>query len=335
MHGGIKDENTIDFSISVNTLVPDFIKIAFEDVLRYETRYTYVEWIEEDFKKLFGEDCTIVAGATEALQIIGWTIMKDACVLIPLPNYTEYAKIARFSSSQVKTVWILENGRLNLDRLTKHVKDELEKHKKIAVILGNPNNPTGIYEDLNGFLKDLQDYSEKITVIVDEAFVDFVPDNFLRHVDLDKFENVIILRTFTKILGIPGVRIGYVKTKKYNHLFKKYRMLWAIGGSGYMVLEKIVENYHNYKKFIDKTKKYYEDERQKFSHLMAFPSKTNYLTCKIQNENIFRKLIKQENIHVRFMKDFNMSGYIRLGLKSQKDNQLILHLLTNYLGKER
>ncbi|MEN3043220.1 MAG: aminotransferase class I/II-fold pyridoxal phosphate-dependent enzyme, partial [Fervidobacterium sp.] len=218
MHGGVKDENTIDFSISVNTFVPDFIKAGFGNVLKYETRYTYVEWIEKDFKNLFGEDCTIVAGATEALQIIGWTIMKDACVLIPLPNYTEYEKIAKFSSSYVKTVRILEDGRLNMDCLLQSVEKELKKPEKIVIVLGNPNNPTGIYQDLNGFLKDLQYYSEKITVIVDEAFVDFVPNEFLRHIDLDIFENVIILRTFTKILGIPGVRIGYVKTRKYKNL---------------------------------------------------------------------------------------------------------------------
>lgn len=52
MHGGVKDENVIDFSISVNAFVPDFI--ILEDNFKYEKKYTYVEWIEEDFRKIFG-----------------------------------------------------------------------------------------------------------------------------------------------------------------------------------------------------------------------------------------------------------------------------------------
>ncbi|MEN3041970.1 MAG: aminotransferase, partial [Fervidobacterium sp.] len=122
--------------------------------------------------------------------------------------------------------------------------------------------------------------------------------------------------------------------RKYKNLFEKYRMPWSTGGSGYMVLEKIIENYEEYKKFVEKTKKYYESEREKFSHFMAFPSKTNYLTCKIQNEKSFKNLIKDQNIHVRFMEDFGMSGYIRIGLKSIKDNQLILNLLRKNAKKE-
>ena len=84
MHGGVKEENVVDFSISVNTFIPDFI--ILEDNLKYEKKYTYVEWIEEDFRKIFGEESIIIAGATEAFHIIGWTIMRDASVIIPQPN---------------------------------------------------------------------------------------------------------------------------------------------------------------------------------------------------------------------------------------------------------
>jgi len=147
MHGGVKDENIIDFSISINAYIPDFI--VLEDNLRYERKYTYVEWIEEDFRKIFGEECIIVAGATEAFHIIGWTLMRNASVIIPQPNYTEYERVAKFSSTNIRKVWILENKGLRVERLLPIIDEEVKKYGKVVLITGNPNNPTGIYSDLS------------------------------------------------------------------------------------------------------------------------------------------------------------------------------------------
>lgn len=329
MHGGVKEENIIDFSISINAFTPDFI--VLEDNLKYEKKYTYVEWIEEDFRKVFGHDSVIVAGATEAFNIIGWTIMRDASVVIPQPNYTEYERMATFSSANVRKVWMLEEKTLKFERLLSVIDEEVRKYGKVVLITGNPNNPTGIYEDISKFIKTIYNlYSDRVIVVLDEAFIDFVTKENITPIDLDKFENVILVRTFTKILGIPGVRIGYVKTKKYQHIFENYRSPWAIGGMGYGVIEQIIKNYREYERFIEDTATYYDKERQKFNEFIQFPSSTNYFVCHVRDEEKWFEFAKKNNVHTRKMDDFGMEGYIRIGLKSRKENEFLYELLKSY-----
>ncbi len=330
MHGGVKDENIIDFSISVNTFVPDFI--VLEDNLRYERKYTYVEWIEEDFRKIFGHDSVIVAGATEAFHIIGWAIMRDASVIIPQPNYTEYERVATFSSANVRKVWILEEKTLKFEKLLPVIDEEIRKYGKVVLITGNPNNPTGIYEDISKFIETIYDlYDDKVIFVLDEAFIDFVSKDKIVPIDTDKFENVLLVRTFTKILGIPGVRTGYVRTKKYKSIFERYRAPWAIGGMGYGVIEQIIKNYQEYERFTQDTATYYDDERQKFAEFIELPSSTNYFVCHVGHEEWF-ELEKQKKIHTRKMHDFGLEGYVRVGLKSQKENELLYELLKSYMS---
>jgi len=329
VHGGVKEENVVDFSISVNTFIPDFI--ILEDNLKYEKKYTYVEWIEEDFRKIFGEESIIIAGATEAFHIIGWTIMRDASVIIPQPNYTEYERVATFSSANVRKEWILEEKTLKFEKLLSIIDEEVRKYGKVVLITGNPNNPTGIYEDISKFIETIDYlYDDKVTFVLDEAFIDFVSKEKIVPIDIDKFENVILVRTFTKILGIPGVRIGYVKTKKYKKVFEHYRSPWAIGGMGYGVIDQIIKNYQEYTRFIQDTANYYDEEKVKFSEFIEYPSSTNYFVCHIGDEDKWFELARQNKIHTRKMHDFGMEGYTRIGLKSQQENAILYELLKQH-----
>lgn len=328
MHGGIKDENIIDFSISINASVPDFINL--QDNLKYEKKYTYVEWIEEDFRKIFGEESVIVAGATEAFHIIGWTIMKDSSVIIPQPNYTEYERVAQFSAKNIRKVWILNEKGFKFEKLLPVIEEEIKKHGKVIFITGNPNNPTGIYDDFSKFIETVYYlHSDSVIFVIDEAFIDFVSKKKIVPIDVNK--NVILVRTFTKILGIPGVRIGYVKTKKYQSIFENYRSPWAIGGIGYGVIKQIIENYREYEKFIQDTVTYYDKERQRFDEFIQFPSSTNYFVCHVGDEEKWFEFAKKNNVHTRKMNDFGMEGYIRIGLKSQKENEFLYELLKSYI----
>lgn len=134
MHGGIRDETLVDFSISVNPMVPDFFNELDKKVRRYVRRYNYAEWLEKDFRKFFGDDAVIVAGATEALHIFGWSAFKNATTIIPQPAYSEYERVAKFSSSRVLTPWIVENGRINLDILRNVIYKEALQGEKIFCI---------------------------------------------------------------------------------------------------------------------------------------------------------------------------------------------------------
>ncbi|WP_126993311.1 aminotransferase class I/II-fold pyridoxal phosphate-dependent enzyme [Thermosipho globiformans] len=320
VHGGIKDETFLDFSISVNPIKIDW----FDDVIRKEDifRYTYVDWIEDKFQKIFGKS-VIVAGATEAFHIIGYHILNDACVIIPRPNYSEYFKVAQFSAKEIKTPWYFVSKDLDLNVIEREIKLASKKFKKIVLILGNPNNPTGIYKDLEEFFK----LNQNIDIVLDEAFIDFVENPK----DYEKFDNVLLNRTFTKFFGIPGIRVGYVKTKKYQEIFKKYRMSWAIGGMGYTFLNTLLKNIDTVNIFKNRTISFIKEQKEKFKDFIYTKSDTNYFLVDVSDIDNFLNFCHSRKIHVRDARNFGLN-LVRIGLKDKKSNEKLLNTLRKWRG---
>ncbi len=332
MHGGIRDETLIDFSISVNPMVPDFLKELDKKVRRYVRRYNYAEWLEQDFRKFFGDDAVIVAGATEALHILGWSVFKNATTIIPQPAYSEYERVAKFASSRVLTPWIIENGWINLDTLRATIYKEALHGEKIFVLLGNPNNPTGLYNPISRFVQHIsEEFDNQVEFIIDEAFIDFVPQ--AEREELSKFDipNLTLIRTFTKILGLPGIRVGYV-TGKFSQLVERYRMPWAIGADGFALVEQIMENYEQFKTFLEESALFFEMQRKLFSGFARFNSKTNYFLLFVGDVCKFLTLAQTKGMYFRRTDDFGFPGCVRVGLKDEATNLKLKEFLEWYFS---
>lgn len=104
-----------------------------------------------------------------------------------------------------------------------------------GVIFPNPNAPTGIYEGLE-FVEDIIAHNQDVIVIVDEAYIDFAGKSALELID--KYENLIVVQTFSKSRSMAGMRIGYAISNptadKYlndaKYSFNSYTM--NAGGAG-------------------------------------------------------------------------------------------------------
>ncbi|GAB4317659.1 MULTISPECIES: aminotransferase class I/II-fold pyridoxal phosphate-dependent enzyme [Pseudothermotoga] len=333
-HGGINREEFTDFSISVNPIKPPFFEKLFSNKLvEYCGKYTYIEQLEEKFAKRYGENTVILAGATEALQIIGFTLMEDSEVIIPIPSYGEYARIASFKAHRIHFVDILDykNRKLDYSILENYIKDLKRKNrsgKNTVIILGNPNNPTGYYEKNIASFVD-RNIDERTTLVIDEAFVDFIPEK--DRVDLSDFENTILIRTFTKFYSIPGIRAGYVKSKNFKSLFESYRSPWAVGAMGYLFLETLLrEDIYALNRFEKNTVEYTERERKKFEDFTYFISNTNYFVAEIGDVEKFLQILHHNKMHVRTMYDFKMPKFVRIGLKDEQSNEKLLNLLRDW-----
>ena len=92
-----------------------------------------------------------------------------------------------------------------LDENFKIIKEDYYKENG-GVIFPNPNAPTGLYEDLVG-VEDIIAHNQDVIVIVDEAYVDFAGSSAMELID--KYENLIIVQTFSKARSMAGMRIGY------------------------------------------------------------------------------------------------------------------------------
>ena len=92
-----------------------------------------------------------------------------------------------------------------LDENFKIIKEDYYKENG-GVIFPNPNAPTGLYEDLVG-VEDIIAHNQDVIVIVDEAYVDFAGSSAMELID--KYENLIIVQTFSKARSMAGMRIGH------------------------------------------------------------------------------------------------------------------------------
>ncbi|NOZ83663.1 MAG: aminotransferase class I/II-fold pyridoxal phosphate-dependent enzyme, partial [Epsilonproteobacteria bacterium] len=227
IHGGTQN-SLLDFSISVNPYRPVWSKNIFLRFPEMSLKYSYIEWIEEEFCKIYGEDSVILAGATEALQILSFTLMDNAAVVIAEPCYGEYERVGSFKAKKIIKI-TPKSDELNLSSAFNAAKNLRKNGDKTVLIFANPNNPTGRY--FRGIAEDIKELTDiGVIVIIDEAFIDFVENP-------DEFSNAVRIRSFTKSYGMPGIRVGYAKTDRFGKLFKAHRMPWASGASGFLFLE--------------------------------------------------------------------------------------------------
>ncbi len=205
-----------------------------------------------------------------------------------------------------------------------------------GVIFPNPNAPTGICENLE-FIEDILQHNTDVVVIVDEAYIDFGGTSALALID--SYENLLVVRTFSKSRSMAGLRIGYaignpeliqaLNNVKYS--FNSYTMnrpaielgVESLKDEAYF--QKIVGK-------IVKTRAWFEEEMRNLG--FEFPdSKANFIFATHKNaaaEDIF-KAAKEKNIYVRYFKQPRIDNYLRITIGTDEEMQQLLQFLKEYL----
>mgnify|MGYP000789263731 FL=1 len=207
-----------------------------------------------------------------------------------------------------------------------------------GVIFPNPNAPTGIYENLT-FVEDILKHNQDVVVIVDEAYIDFGGATALPL--LEKYENLLVVRTFSKSRSMAGLRIGYaignqelikaLNDVKYS--FNSYTMnlpsillgTASLKDESYFreMTEKIME-----------TRSWFESEMRKLG--FSFPdSKANFIFAshkEVPAKEIF-EAAKEHKIYVRYFAKPRIDNYLRISIGTREEMQKLLDFLTDYLNR--
>jgi threonine-phosphate decarboxylase len=150
-------------------------------------------------------DPAALAVGNGSAALIGAAVraLAPRCCILPVPSFSEYRKALRDAHVPTRTFALAPPAfTLDLERLAARV---LRTHADL-VILGNPNNPTGVVLPRAALRRYLARTPQTIT-IVDEAFIDYVPDASL--IPGVRPRNLIVVRSLTKFYALPGVRAGY------------------------------------------------------------------------------------------------------------------------------
>jgi histidinol-phosphate aminotransferase len=170
----------------------------------------YAESLRDDLAALHGvERSQVIAGcgATEILRLCALAFADpDGNVVCPYPSYGQFAGDCAFLGTTVRLSGLDESYRIDLDDMASMVDSETT-----AVCITNPNNPTGPVVPATDIAAFVDSLPEHVAVIIDEAYHEYIHDPAYESAMelVRQKKNVIVIRTFSKIFGLAGIRIGY------------------------------------------------------------------------------------------------------------------------------
>lgn len=217
-----------------------------------------------------------------------------------------------------------------------------------ALILVNPNNPTGFFLGRGDMLKLAGWARERgVRLIVDESFVDFAdaPDQSLLSEEiLQEYENLAVIRSISKSFGVPGLRLGLAASwdKDLIRYLKDDAAIWNINSFAEFYLQ-ICEKYKNdYAAALEKfrfIRREFLDRLRRVPNLRVLPTQANFVLCEILGDfsaaRLAETLLNEHNILIKDVSGKKgMDGqYVRIAVRTREENGLLLSALRRVLGR--
>lgn len=149
----------------------------------------------------------MVAGSTEGLKITGITFGQGGEIISCAPTFLSMMDYAELWGTDINWVPLTKDHDFDLDEIEKRV-----SYNTRLVFLCNPNNPTGKLLPADRVRDFCETVSKKAIVFSDEAYYDYITEpNYPSMVEFVKQgKDVIVSKTFSKVYGLAGIRLGYL-----------------------------------------------------------------------------------------------------------------------------
>ena len=331
MHGGnvYQYQNCVDFSANCNPLgTPKGVKEAVIQSLDHINDYPQVGCapLREAIAAYEGvkpEEVICGNGAAELIFSL-CRAKKPAKALIPAPTFAEYEQALASVGCTCRHEFLKEEalflpGEEFLDALTKDLD---------MVFFCNPNNPTGILTSRSFLLRILQKCKELgIFLVVDECFLDFVkePEAFTLRGFLEEYDNLFILKAFTKRYAMAGIRLGYGLTSKKELLEEMACVTqpWnvsSIAQTAGLAALKETEYVQKGRELVFAQAEYLKREMAALG-FKVYPSCANYIFFR-GREDLFEQCVSR-GILIRDCSNYPglSKGYYRVAVKRPEENE--------------
>ena len=224
-----------------------------------------------------------------------------------------------------------------LDENFKIIKEDYYKENG-GVIFPNPNAPTGLYEDLVD-VEDIIAHNQDVIVIVDEAYVDFAGRSVMELID--KYENLIIVQTFSKARSMAGMRIGYAISNptliKYLNDAKYSFNSYTMNQTSLVCGVEAVKDKAYFEECVNKIIETREWAKEELKNLgfHCLDSKSNFIFAMHPDydaKELFEAL-KENDIYVRFWGSERIEQYMRITVGTREEMEAMFAFLKKYMNK--
>ena len=343
-HGGEIYERTydLDYSVNVNCMgTPASVVEAAAKGAALSAQYPDVN-CRELRKNLAAflqvKENQIVFG-NGAADVIFSAILarKPKKVLVPAPTFAEYEQAARAMDAQMVYYYLKEEMEFRLDETFL----EMLTNDVDMVFLCNPNNPTGHLIEKELLLSILKRCVEQdIFLVVDECFNDFLnqPQAYSLLNELEHYENLLILKAFTKTYAMAGLRLGYGLCSNQAFLQKMAdcSQPWAVSipaqFAGVAALKETA--YVQESMELLKTERAFLKAELKQLGFQVFDSQANYIFFKAMPG--LKQACAERGILIRDCSNYVglVPGYFRIGVKRHEENQKLVSVLKEIVNRK-
>ncbi len=273
--------------------------------------------------------CEILLAAAEALNELGTELVYA------WPSFSMYPQMAALTDNVPTTVPLTDEYKHDLDAMA----DAINERTRLLVVC-NPNNPTGTYIRSDEISKLVEKVPDNVCIILDEAYIDFQtvedPDTSLDL--LKRHPNLVLLRTFSKIHGLAGLRSGYALcSAEFRDAVDAVRQPFSVNRLSQAAAVEALKHQDDVTRRVEQNateRLWMEEELQKLE-LESPPSQANFSWVSLgsNDEGQVVEGLAKNGVIVRPGKALGAEGYIRVTYGTRTENERFISVLEELLNK--
>lgn len=274
-------------------------------------------------------------GATELISVLG-KLYSGKKIATPVPIFNEYLRCFK-NNPKIGIRSIKDDYSLELSQLVQATSDA------DIIIVVSPDNPSGymlMYDEMICFIEAC--HEKNVICVIDESFIDFADEEvrytLLTQDILERYPNLIVVRSISKTYGVPGIRIGVLASGNCELIDKIQEELpvWNINSIAEYFLELLPSYKISYMASCKKMafeRAYLIKALEEISYLQVFQSQANYILCKVENiasRELATVLINKYDILIKDLSSksgFNGESYVRIAVKDREENDCLINAL--------
>jgi threonine-phosphate decarboxylase len=345
----------LDLSANINPLgLPPGVAEAISAAIAQSTAYpdsasTRLRQAIANFEHTTPEQVFCANGASDIIfRLPRATTARK--VMVTAPTFSDYERAAQSAGADVIYHTLLDSNGFHVD---KTMADAIRSEKPDLVFLCNPNNPTGLFVQ-SELMHELLEVCDELgtTLVVDECFIDFSLDSELKTVkdQLAKYPKLVILKAFTKIFAMPGIRLGYALSANTELLqsLAFHGADWPVSNLAQAAGLAALEQADSY---IAKTRKLVSENREALglglmqlgftvygseAYGASSASGTNFVFFRSPYHIDLKQELDTKGIRIRSCSNYRGldDSYYRVAVSSEDNNNTLLEALATVLANE-
>ncbi len=286
--------------------------------------------IKKSFSLNSNIDLAFGNGSDELIQMICLAFLKEGNkVLAPTPSFSMYERITKIVGLEFISVPLANDFNLN----TEDIKKAIERSDPAIIFLAYPNNPTGNVWDEECIVEIIK--STNSLVVIDEAYFPFSKKTLVNLID--KYENIIILRTFSKI-GLAGVRFGYaIGNEELISIINRMRLPFNINSMSQNVINVVLKNLEKFNFYVEEI---IQARKELFSRMLsmkgieAYESHGNFILFRLLDKDpgeVFNSLCELGVLVKDVSDESGLKNCLRVTVGNESENSIFISSLESIL----